>query len=131
MALTEKMKAFCREYVANGGNCTDAYLVAYDTESKTTASREGSLLLKREDISQYIHTLNLPAENKAISEREKKRQFLWNVIQDNTQDMSDRLRSMDLLNKMDAEYININKNIEESATPIQELDTTTLLRLVE
>ena len=131
MALTEKMKAFCREYVANGGNCTDAYLVAYDTDSKTTASREGSLLLKREDISQYIHTLNLPSENKAITERQKKRDFLWGIIRDTTQDTSDKLRAMDILNRMDSEYVNINRNIEDTTAPIQELDTTTLLRLVE
>ena len=131
MALTEKMKSFCREYYTNGGNGTEAYLKIYDTESKTTASREASVLLKRPDVYEYIKALNIPQENKAISEREKKRSILWSFINDTTKDDSDRLRAMDLLNKMDAEYININKNIDDTTQSIQELDTTTLLRLVE
>jgi phage terminase small subunit len=131
MALTEKMKSFCREYVANGGNGTEAYLTAYNSKSKVSASVEANKLLYRDDITDYIKTLNKPLENKAVNERQKKRQFLWNVIEDNTQSMSDRLRSLDILNKLDNDYININKNIEENNATITELDTTTLLRLVE
>lgn len=131
MALTEKMKSFCREYVSNGGNGTQAYLKAYDSKSEVSASREANKLLYRDDITDYIATLNKPLNNKAISEREKKRKILWSFIEDTNIDNSDRLRAMDLLNKMDAEYININKNIDETTQNIQELDTTTLLRLVE
>lgn len=33
MALTNKEKAFCEEYVRNGGNASRAYFYAYDTSS--------------------------------------------------------------------------------------------------
>ena len=39
------MKAFCREYVKNGGNGTRAYLSAYDGNSETAASIEANKLL--------------------------------------------------------------------------------------
>ena len=126
--LTEKMKRFCREYYNNGGNGTEAYLVAYNTESRTTASRESSLLLKREDVNQYIKTLNIPAETKAFTEREKKRKVLWDIIERG--DFADKCRAMDILNKMDQEYVNINRNITEEDTPVADLDTAALLRLV-
>ena len=130
--LTEKMKHFAREYYANGGNGTEAYLAAYDTTSKTTAYQESCKLLKREDINHYIKALNIPYENKAISERQKKREIIWNRI-NACIDLGDDTaiaRYMDILNKMDAEYININKNIDENKENISQLDTDSLKKLV-
>ena len=89
-------------------------------------------MLNRDDIIAYIQTLRKPLENRAItqanSEREKKRQWLWNMIENAASD-SDKLRAMDLLNKMDAEYININKNIDDNKTDISNLDTDKLIQL--
>ena len=127
--LTEKMKAFAREYYNNGGNGTEAYLVAYNTDSRTTAQRESSLLLKRADINEYIKALNIPNENKAISEREKKRAVLWEII--NTGDNNDKCRAMDILNKMDAEYINVNVNKNDPSVNLNNIDLSTLKTLSE
>lgn len=131
MALTEKMKVFAREYYKNGGNGTDAYIAAYDTENRVTASREAHELLKRADILEYIKTLNIPQENKAISERQKKRDIIWDRIEKCILSGDDTAiaRYMDILNKMDAEYININKNIEDKTADIKELDTSLLEKL--
>ena len=52
--LTEKQKSFCREYVRNNGNGTQAYLSAYNSNSETAASIESSKLLRRDDITEYI-----------------------------------------------------------------------------
>lgn len=130
MALTEKMKNFCREYFTNGGNGTQAYLFAYDCNSEVTAANESSLLLKRDEIQEYLQTLNAPLEKKAISEREKKRKWLWDMIENPNVSESDKLRAMDILNKIDSEYININRNITEDNTNITELDTDNLIKLV-
>lgn len=133
MALTEKQKNFCREYVRNNGNGTQAYLFAYDSKSESAASIESSKLLRRDDITEYISALNKPMENRIQNEREKKRFIIWDRIESCIISGDDAAiaRYMDILNKMDAEYININKHIDDTAAPIQELDTTTLLRLVE
>ena len=135
MALTPKQEKFC-QCIVSGMSGKDSYLSAYDTKcSDKVASNEALVLLKRDDITERIAELNKPcinhAQNTAISEREKKRKFLWDVVNDNNQSMSDRLRSMDLLNKMDAEYININQNIDTRPAEITELDTNTLRRLSE
>lgn len=128
--LTEKQKNFCREYVKNNGNGTRAYLAAYNSKSETAASIESSKLLRRDDITEYIAALNKPMENRIQNEREKKRSILWDFIQDNNKSDSDRLKALDLLNKMDQDYIHITKNINDQPD-ISNLDTTTLLRLVE
>lgn len=126
--LTEKMKAFCREYVRNNGNGTQAYLVAYDGKSETAASIESSKLLRRNDVTAYIATLNKPMENRIQNERERKRAVLWDIIENG--DNNDKCRAMDILNKMDSEYININRNIEEQQTIVANIDTDALQRLV-
>lgn len=128
--LTEKMKAFCREYVSNGGNGTQAYLTAYNGNSETAASIESSKLLRRDDITDYLTALNKPMENRIQNEREKKRNILWEFINDVSKSDSDRLKALDLLNKMDSEYININRNITDNNDNITELDTDKLIRLV-
>lgn len=129
MALTEKMKLFAQEYYKNGGNGTEAYLIAYDTDSRTTASRESWVLLQRDDITDYIRTLNKPNENKAISEREKKRRVLWDIIENG--DNNDKCRAMDILNKMDSEYTNININHNDNSIDLKSIDLAALKNLTE
>ena len=134
MALTEKMKAFCREYVKQK-NAVNAYMTAYDSNSYNSASVESGQLLKRDDIQEFIQTLEKPinehVQQSVISDRERKRSFLWNVIHDENQTMSDRLKATDLLNKMDSEYIAQTRLECDNKTVISGLDTDALKRLLE
>lgn len=129
--LTEKQKNFCREYFSNGGNGTQAYLSAYNSESEVAASIESSRLLKREDIQQFLFSLNKPLDDIAINERERKRKLIWERIDYciTTNNDAAVARYMDILNKMDSEYVNITKSIDESPTNITTLDTETLRRI--
>lgn len=128
MALTPKQEKFCR-CIVSGMSGKDSYLAAYDCNSDTTAYQESYVLLQRDDIKEYISTLKKPIEqhaiDTAINEREKKRSWLWYMI-DTAESDSDRLRAMDILNKMDSEYININRTIQDDQTAISNLDTNTL-----
>lgn len=126
--LTEKQKNFCHEYVRNNGKGIEAYLFAYDSNSVGSAKQEASKLLKRDDITEYIRTITQPTINKIENEREKKRTWLWGMIDNPNVSESDRLRAMDILNKMDSEYINITRN-EEVKTDISTLDIDTLTKL--
>ena len=132
MALTPKQEKFC-QCVVSGMTYKDSYIAAYDCKSDTTAINEGSKLALREDIQKRLETLTIPlqkaAQKQALTEREKKRQWLWNMIENATND-SDRIRAMDILNKMDSEYINIQR-IEKDETPIQDMDTDKLIELTK
>ena len=132
MKLTPKQEKFC-QCVVSGMTYKDSYMNAYDCSSDNAAYIEGTKLMKREDINSYISRLRKPIEKKiintVISEREKKRAWLWNMIENAIND-SDRIRAMDILNKMDSEYINIQR-IEKDETPISELDTGKLIELTK
>lgn len=132
MALTPKQEKFC-QCIVSGMTYKDSYMAAYNCKSDATAINEGSKLALREDIQKRLETLTIPlqkaAQKQALTEREKKRAWLWNMIENATND-ADRLRAMDILNKMDSEYINIQR-IEKDETPIQDMDTDKLIELTK
>ncbi len=129
--LTQKMKNFCHEYLESG-NATEAYLSAYDTTNKTIAGVEGSKLLARDDIREYIEKINKPTVNKILNERERKRKILWDSIERCLQkeDETAVARYMDILNKMDSEYVNINRNIDDPGEKLSTLTTDQLKELL-
>ena len=133
LQLTPKQEKFC-QCIVSGMTGKDSYKTAYDTKAgDNTIHTEVTRLLDREDIQKRIETLRRPLEIKAktdaFSEREKKRSWLWNMIRNATND-SDKLKAMDILNKMDSEYIN-HTITEERKTPIADLDTDTLKKLTQ
>lgn len=126
--LTPKQIKFC-EYYITGLSGKESYLKAYDTKcNDTTAYTEAARLLSREDINEYLKILRKPLEEKArttvISEREKKRSVLWSIVEAPDSTYNDKCRALDLLNKMDQEYISITKNIDEQ--PLDGLDVDAL-----
>lgn len=133
MALTPKQEKFC-QCIVSGMDGKNSYLTAYDCNNDRVAYNESNVLLKRDDITERINELRKPvinhAQNTAINEREKKRKWLWDMIENPDVNESDRLKAMDILNKMDSEYININRNITEDNNNITDLDTDNLIKLV-
>lgn len=130
--ISKKMEAFCYAYM-RCNNGTQAYLEAYDTDNIDTARKESCRLLKRDDITAFLAELNKPLVNKITNEREKKRQLIWKAIDrcDKKEDEAGMARYLDILNKMDAEYVNINRNIDDSAEKLSSLDTEQLKQLLE
>jgi phage terminase small subunit len=130
--LTQKMKDFCHAY-ARTGNATEAYLEAYSSTSRNAAYIESCKLLKRDDVTEYMAEINRPTINKITNDREKKRNILWKGIERCVakEDESGAARYMDILNKMDSEYVNINHNITDGETQLANLDTEQLKALLE
>ena len=130
--LTQKMKLFCYAY-ARTGNATQAYLDVYSTEDRRVASNEASNLLRRGDITAFLKEINEPTVNLITNEREKKRKIIWDRIEICLEkgDETAIARYMDILNKMDAEYVNINRNIDDSAEKLSTLTNDQLKELVE
>lgn len=135
--LTPKQDKFCR-CIVSGMSGKDSYIEAYANNSNdNTAYKEAMKLLDKADIQDRIKELKKPlelhAKTQALSEREKKRSICWERIEYCTSigDDSGAARWMDILNKMDADYININKNIEDKPAEIVNLDTDALKRLAD
>ena len=130
--LSQKMKNFCHAYVQSG-NATQAYLETYNTTSEVIARNEGAVLLRRDDITEYIKQLNKPTINKITNERERKRKIIWERIELCREKGDDAAiaRYMDILNKMDAEYVNINRNIDDGGEKLAGLNTDELKKLLD
>ena len=81
---------------------------------------------------QRIKELQVPlinhAINTAISEREKIKNKLWQIINNSDTNNSDRIRAMDILNKMNAEYINIQR--VEHDNSMETVDTDKLIEIM-
>lgn len=138
MALTPKMMNFCDEYLKNGGKATEAYIATYNWMGGVPGAQvEASRLLAREDIQAYIVKLRKPVEKaikrKIVNEREYKKKLIQDRIDECIERGDDAAiaRYIEIWNKMDGEYININKDITDHDAMVRDLDTATLLQLVK
>lgn len=135
--LTQKQMNFCQEYLKNGGNGTKAYLAAYDSTSPRSAGVEAYRLLEQENIQEYLAKLRKPIEKavkrKIINEREYKKKLIQERIEECVERGDDAAiaRYIEIWNKMDGEYVNINKDITDHDAEIKSLDTATLQLLAK
>lgn len=66
MKLTLKQETFCKEYISNGGNATQAYKKAYDCKKmkETTINNNAYKLLQNNEIATRIKELKKPLQEK-------------------------------------------------------------------
>lgn len=131
--LTAKQEQFCKNIVSGMDNRT-AYMNAYDCKSESSASIESTKLLKRDDITARIKTLNKPIinyfENTTISERKKQIDFIQERIQAclDKDDEQSVIRYTEMLNKIFSLYKDAETEQKQSST-VTKIDTDTLKRL--
>ena len=120
--LSTQQRTFCEEYVKNGNNGMQAYLNAYKScKKENTARTNASRLLTNANIIEYIQELQEELKKKAIMTAEERMIWLSKVINgdikhtsydgngnayENEAYISDKMKAVDILNKMDGEYIN-------------------------
>lgn len=133
--LTSKQEKFVQNLL-KGLSQTDAYKKAYNTSKmkEKTIIEKASVLANKDNIRTRYEELNKRAEDKAIMSAIERKKWLTKVINcdvkvkqeyDNEIKeydpyMSDRLKALDMLNKMDGVYvtklngdINVNKKLED------------------
>lgn len=105
--LTAKEDKFCNN-VASGMTLTDAYKGSYNAENMTdkTANEKASILAKKDKIKTRIEQLREKASSKAIMTATQRKEWLTNLIMnDLNANKTDKLKALDILNKMDGEYV--------------------------
>lgn len=137
MSLTPKQEKFC-QCIVSGMTAKDSYLTAYDTKCKPqVAMNEGSKLMLREDVQKRIEDMRKPLERAAVgqaqSERDRIKQILWDRLKKaiDREDDTTIVKITDQINRMNAEYINTTKVIEDKKSNIDDLDTETLQKLAD
>ena len=104
--LTKKQEEFAKAIV-DGMNQADAYRYAYDAEnmSDNAIYREASLLVDNPKVAQRIQELRDKIANEKIMSAQKRMEWLTELILGEDASYSDRLKAIDIMNKMQGEYV--------------------------
>ena len=114
--LNEQQEKFCLEFRRNLGNKKEAAIAA--GYSKASASALASQLLKLPKVQKRIQELAKDAERKTIINIVERQQVLSAIASDPNKEDRDRIRAIDILNKMDGNYLiklDVNVNVSFAA----------------
>ena len=104
--LTAKQELFAQN-VVEGMTLAEAYHSAYDTSSMSekTVYEKASLLAGQDKIRARIAELRDKLANEKIMSAQKRMEWLTGLIKDAEASNTDKLKALDILNKMDGEYV--------------------------
>ena len=104
--LTPKQEKFV-QCIIQGMSQADAYRSAYSCKkmSDNAIYREASLLVDSPKISQRIAELREKLTKSTIMTAQERLEWLTKLIQNTEEGTTDRLRAIDLMNKMQGEYV--------------------------
>ncbi len=103
--LTDQQENFARAVALQGMNYSDAYRSAYNTETdrQETVWDAASKLAKHTEVAQRINELRGETVSPQIMSAIKRREKLTELA--NSDDPNVAMKAIDLLNKMDGEYV--------------------------
>ena len=129
MKLNARQKSFCEFYVASGNATEAATKAGY---SETYSKTRTNVLLQNVEICRYINELQEKTKTSRIMTAIERKEFLTKMIlKEETKD-TDRLKALDILNKMDGEYIQKLevKGELKSEDPFKGLSTDELKKVI-
>lgn len=103
--LTQKQQNFAKAIALDGMNYSDAYRSAYNCKrmSDTTINNNAWKLMQDNEITTRIKELAAQADSPKIMSAQKRREKLTELAAD--EDPNVAMKAIDLLNKMDGEYV--------------------------
>ena len=127
LKLNARQKAFCEFYVASGNATESAIKAGYrEQTARVTASK----ILTKANIQEYVKELQEKAKTSRIMTAIERREFLTKFIKNGNEKAADRLKALDILNKMDGEYMEkIQMTGEIKTNPFKELTLEELKRI--
>jgi len=103
--VTKRQEKFCVEFV-RCGNATEAYKAAgYTTQSDNAAAVNASKMLRNTKVQDKIRELSQKANEGKIMNATERREVLSEIVRSNAESTQDRIRALDVMNKMDGLYI--------------------------
>ena len=112
--MDRKQERFIHEFMLTG-NMTQAYSSVYRPSSPAVACSSAWRLLRKENVQARIAELRKEFARDSVMQALERREFLSHVARDNDTRVSDRLKAVDLLNRMDCLY---NVGVKLSAADI-------------
>ncbi len=102
VTVTERQKKFAEYYAQCGNAAQSAIQAGY---SKKYANTNASKLLQNTTITEYIKQLTEDAQTARIMTARERQAILSDIAKDAQNELSDRIRAIDTLNKMTGEYV--------------------------
>lgn len=123
--LTPKQEVFVQNII-QGMSQADAYRSAYSSKnmSDKTIHEAASRLMADSKISARVDELRRQLAKETIMSAQKRMEWLTGVIQSENESTTDKLRAIDLMNKMSGEYV------QKIAAEVQ-TETTINIELVD
>jgi phage terminase small subunit len=105
--LTEKQERFAQAVALEGMTYSDAYRSAYDTNrmSDKTVNEKASLLKDNDKVRTRITELRENLVGKKIMTAQERMEWLTEVVKSEEETTSDKMKAIDIMNKMQGEYI--------------------------
>lgn len=100
--MTERQKKFAEYYAQCGNAAKSAIQAGY---SEKYAGQNADKLLKNTNIADYIRELTEAAQTARIMTARERQAILSDIAKDKQNELSDRIRAIDTLNKMTGEYV--------------------------
>lgn len=104
--LTYKQEEFAKKIV-EGMNQADAYRSTYSAKkmSDNAVYREASLLVAHPKVAQRIKELREELATASIMTAQERMEWLTRLVNNQEEDTTDKLKAIDILNKMSGEYV--------------------------
>lgn len=104
--LTDKQEKFVQNII-QGMNQAEAYRSAYDARkmSDNAIYREASLLMSNPKVTQRISELRSELAKPTIKTAQERMEWLTQLIDNDEESTGDKLKAVDILNKMDGLYV--------------------------
>lgn len=100
--MTHRQELFIQEYIKTGNATSSAIKAGY---SERTAKSIGQRLLTFVDIKKKINELSQKIACNSIMTAKERQEYLTKLINAADVKVSDKLKALDILNKMTGEYI--------------------------
>lgn len=121
--LTAKQELFARK-VVEGMSQADAYRSAYSTKRMSDKQiwEEASKLASSPKVAQRIKELRDKAANESILTAQERMKWLTELIRNQDEGTNEKLKAIDLLNKMSGEYVQrVEAEVKQETTICVEL----------
>ena len=126
--ITHRQELFIQEYIKTGNATNSAIKAGY---SKRTAKSIGQRLLTFVNIKKRIEELSQKIANNNIMTAKERQEYLTKLINSDDVKVSDKLKALDILNKMTGEYTQkVEVNGEIKTDPFKDLTTEELKKII-
>ena len=104
--LTAKQEQFVKNII-DGMSQADAYRSAYSVKnmSDNAIYREASILMDNPKISQRVNELRSQMMTSSIMSAKARLEWLTNLVHNEEEGTNEKLKAIDIMNKMQGEYV--------------------------